>query len=628
MTSEVIILPNPNGLHARPAAVLSSTAKTFKSDIRLQLGDRSANARSVTSLMALETARGDKVVLVAKGPDAREAVNRLTPMIAEGLGDEGCVSVSAPATMTEAPIAAPAPRKEVDPNLLTGVPASSGLAVGEVYQVRHVEIQVKEEGGSPDQERRLLDGAIDRAAGQLEALRAQLHGHKEQAKAAIFAAHSELLEDPDLIEIATSAIAKGKSAAFAWKNAVKSHAERLAGLRNQLLAQRANDLRDVGERVLEILTGVKREAPSYPANAVLIAEDLTPSDTTAMERGKVMGFATVRGGATSHVAILARSLGIPALAGIEARALELPNGTPVILDGSKGTLRLNPSPEAMKKLREAQIRHEAQRKEDLAHALEPATTTDGRNIEVAGNIGGLKDAGEVAQLGGDGVGLLRSEFLFMERSAPPSEDEQFEEYKAIALALDAERPLIIRTLDVGGDKPLAYLPIPKEDNPFLGERGIRVGLDRPEILRTQLRALLRASQFGKLRIMFPMIATMAELLDAKAILAEEASSLGIPPMPCGIMVEIPAVAIMAEVFAEEADFFSIGTNDLTQYTLAMDRGHPKLAPKVDALNPGLLRLIALTGARKHKRFTGVCGGIAGDAQAVPILVDLGAATDR
>lgn len=625
VTSEAIVLPNPNGLHARPAAVLSSMAKTFKSDIRLQLGERSANARSVTSLMALETARGDKVLLVAKGPDAREALDKLTPMIAEGLGDEGCVPVSAPATMTVAPIAAPAPRNDVKPNLITGVAASSGLAVGEVYQVRHVEIQVKEEGGSPDHERRLLDDALAKAAGQLEALRAQLHGHKEQAKAAIFAAHSELLEDPDLIEIATSAIAKGKSAAFAWKNAVKVHAERLAGLRNQLLAQRANDLRDVGERVLEVLTGIKRKAPSYPANAVLIAEDLTPSDTAAMERGKVMGFATVRGGATSHVAILARSLGIPALAGIEARAMELPNGTPVILDGSKGTLRLNPSLKEIAQLREAQVRHEARRKEDLAHALEPATTSDGRPIEVGANIGGLKDADQVAELGGDGVGLLRSEFLFMERSAPPSEEEQFAEYKAIALAIGADRSLIIRTLDVGGDKPLAYLPIPKEDNPFLGERGIRVGLDRPEVLRTQLRALLRASQFGKLRVMFPMIATIGELRDAKAILAEEASSLGIVPMPCGIMVEIPAVAIMADVFAEEADFFSIGTNDLTQYTLAMDRGHPKLAPKVDALNPGLLRLIAQTveGARKHNRFTGVCGGIAGDAQAVPILVGLG-----
>ncbi len=626
VTSEAIILPNPNGLHARPAAVLSSFAKKFKSDIRLQLGDRSANARSVTSLMALETAKGDKVLLVAKGPDAREAVDKLTPMIVEGLGDEGCVPMTALATMTEGPISAPAPRpKDVDPNLLKGAAASSGLAVGEVFQVRHVDIQVKEEGGTPDQERRLLDDAIDKAAGQLEALRAQLHGHKEQAKAAIFAAHSELLEDPDLIEIATSAIAKGKSAAFAWKSAVKSHADRLAALRNQLLAQRANDLRDVGERVLEFLTGIKRKAPSYPVNAVLIAEDLTPSDTATMERGKVMGFATVRGGATSHVAILARSLGIPALAGIEARALELANGTPVILDGSKGTLRLNPSPEEMTKLREAQVRHEKQRKEDLDHALEPATTSDGHHVEVAANIGGVKDAGQVAELGGDGVGLLRSEFLFMERSAAPSEDEQFEEYKAVAVAVGADRPVIIRTLDVGGDKPLAYLPIPREDNPFLGERGIRVGLDRPEILRTQLRALLRASQSGKVRIMFPMIATIAELRDAKAILAEEASSLGIAPMPCGIMVEIPAVAVMAEVFAEEADFFSIGTNDLTQYTLAMDRGHPKLAPKVDALNPALLRLIAMTveGARKHGRFTGVCGGIAGDAQAVPILVGLG-----
>jgi phosphoenolpyruvate-protein phosphotransferase len=625
VTSEAIILPNPNGLHARPAAVLSSAAKAFKSDVRLQLGDRSANARSVTSLLALETALGDKVLLVAKGSDAREALEKLTPMIAEGLGDEGCVPASALAAMNASPISAPAPTKAVDPNLIAGVAASSGLAVGEVYQVRHVDIPVKEEGGRPDQERRLLDDALDKAAGQLEALRAQLHGHKEQAKAAIFAAHSELLEDPDLIEIANSAIAKGKSAAFAWKNAVKTHADRLAGLRNQLLAQRANDLRDVGERVLEFLTGIKRKAPSYPANAVLIAEDLTPSDTAAMERGKVMGFATVRGGATSHVAILARSLGIPALAGVEARALELANGTPVILDGSKGTLRLNPSREEMTNLREAQVRHEKQRKEDLAHALEPATTSDGHRVEVAANIGGLKDAGQVAELGGDGVGLLRSEFLFMERAAAPSEEEQFEEYKAIAQAVGRDQALIIRTLDVGGDKPLAYLPIPREDNPFLGERGIRVGLDRPEILRTQLRALLRASEFGKLWIMFPMIATVAELRDTKAILAEEAKSLGIAPMPCGIMVEVPAVAVMAEVFAEEADFFSIGTNDLTQYTLAMDRGHPKLAPKVDALNPGLLRLIAQTveGARKHGRFTGVCGGIAGDAQAVPILVGLG-----
>ncbi len=421
----------------------------------------------------------------------------------------------------------------------------------------------------------------------MKRLRAQLHGHKEQAKAAIFAAHSELLEDPDLIEIATSAIAKGKSAAFAWKNAVKAHAERLAGLRNQLLAQRANDLRDVGERVLEVLTGIKRKAPSYPANAVLIAEDLTPSDTAAMERGKVMGFATVRGGATSHVAILARSLGIPALAGIEARALELPKWHACHSRRQQGHLA-------------AQSLSRGNR--EASRGANPPRSSSGRKTwptrssqprPRTGAISRLREISEGSKTPARSLSWAATASVCCARSSCSwsarrlrAKTNSLKNTKRIALAVGADRPLIIRTLDVGGDKPLAYLPIPREDNPFLGERGIRVGLDRPEILRTQLRALLRASQFGKLRVMFPMIATMAELLDAKAILAEEASSLGIPPMPCGIMVEIPAVAIMAEVFAEEADFFSIGTNDLTQYTLAMDRGHPKLAPKVDALNPG------------------------------------------
>jgi phosphocarrier protein FPr len=228
-------------------------------------------------------------------------------------------------------------------------------------------------------------------------------------------------------------------------------------------------------------------------------------------------------------------------------------------------------------------------------------------------------------VGGEGVGLLRSEFLFMDRPAAPTEDEQTESYTAILRAVGADRPVIIRTLDVGGDKPLPYLPIPREDNPFLGERGIRVGLDRPEVLRTQLRALLRASTGYQLHVMFPMIATVQELRDAKAMLAEEAASLGVAPFDCGIMVEVPAVAVMAPTFAAEAEFFSIGTNDLTQYTLAMDRGHPKLAPKVDALNPAVLRLIAQTieGAHAHNRLAGICGGIAGDSHAVPILVGLG-----
>ena len=625
ITSDAIAIPNPTGLHARPAAVLASLAKGFRSSIKLQLGDQQANARSITAIMALDVRSGAVVHLLASGPDARAAVDKIAPVIAQGLGDEGCTPAPAPATTMVAPESAPpSRRKSTDTNLLLGVSCSPGLAVGQIFQVRRGMIEVTEEGAGVEIERGKLSAAIETAKGQLEALRAQLQAKADPAKAAIFAAHEELIEDPDLLEIVDSAIAKGKSAQFGWKKAFMTHADRIAALHNPLLAQRANDLRDVGLRVLGILTGEETKAPDYPPNTILIAEDLTPSDTAALDRTRVMGFATTRGGATSHGAILARSLGIPALAGVEPAALEIPNGTSVVLDGSKGTLRLNPPPEEITRIRGAQERAEKQRKEDLAHAHEPAVTLDGKRIEVVANIGGLKDATQVSALGGEGVGLLRSEFLFMERSTAPSEDEQFEAYKAIAQAIGKEHPLVIRTLDVGGDKPLAYLPIPKEDNPFLGERGVRVALDRPEIMRIQLRAILRASAFGRVSVMFPMISSLEEIRDAKAILAEESQRLGIAPIPAGIMVEVPVTAVMAAQFAKEADFFSIGTNDLTQYTLAMDRGHPKLAPRIDGLSPGVLHLInhTVNGGHAANRPVAVCGGIASDVHGVPILIGL------
>ena len=626
VTSEAIVIPNASGLHARPAAVLANLAKSFASTITLQMGDRQANARSITAIMALDVPQGAKVQVVARGLDARAAVEKLARVLADGCGDEGCVPAPAPATTTAPRLSAPSPRRQpTDPNLLIGVAASPGLAVGEVFQVRRMEIDVAEPGAGVDEERRRLAAALAAAHGQLAALRAQLHAKADPAKAAIFAAHEELISDPDLLEIAESAIAKGKSAGFAWKKAAATHADRLAALRNELLALRANDLRDVGQRVLSLLTGVDVRPPAYPPNSVLVAEDLTPSETAALDRSRVSGICTTRGGATSHVAILARSLGIPALAGVDPAVLEVPDGTVVILDANDGTLRLHASSEDIAIIRRAQGRSELRRRENAARALEPAITLDGRRIEVLANIGGLEDATRIAALGGEGVGLLRSEFLFLERRDAPTEEEQFETYKAIAEALGPGRPLIIRTLDVGGDKPLAYLPIPKEDNPFLGERGVRVGLDRPEILRTQLRAILRAAAFGKVSVMFPMIATLNELRDVKAMLGEEAASLGVPPVPAGIMVEVPATAIMAAQFAREANFFSIGTNDLTQYTLAMDRGHPKLAPQVDGLSPAVLRLIAHTvrGAQPLGRRIGVCGAIASDPGAVPILLGIG-----
>ncbi|MCB0165667.1 MAG: phosphoenolpyruvate--protein phosphotransferase [Anaerolineae bacterium] len=626
ISSEAILVPNQTGLHARPAAVLANMARKFQADIHLQHGDEQANAKSVVGIMNLNVGYQAKVMLIAHGPDAREAIDMLAPMIREGLGEEGAAPVPAPASVAQSELAAPPPRpRSEDPNIMLGVTASPGLAVGEIFQVRHQEINVAEHADDPTHERRRLDEAIAQSKIELETLQARLHGEADPAKAAIFAAHQELLDDPDLAKMTHSAIAKGKSAAFAWQTTIDSQADRLAALNNELLAARANDLRDVGRRVLQHLTGIQVEPLVAPTNSILIAEDLTPSDTANLDRARVLGFATTLGGATSHVAILARSLDIPAVAGIEARALDIPNGTPVILDGAKGKLRLNPPPEVITKIRKTQERLAVKRKAEVKAAFEPAVTRDGHALEVVANVSGLADAEQAIELGGEGVGLLRTEFLFMERQSAPSEDEQTEQYSAILKALGPNKPLVIRTLDVGGDKPLPYLPIPPEANPFLGERGVRIGLDRPEILRTQLRAILRASNAGKLLVMFPMIATLNEWQAAKGMFEEERKKLAIAPIPVGIMVEVPAAAIMAEQFAREADFFSIGTNDLTQYTLAMDRGHPKLAPQVDGLNPAVLQLIAHTvkGAKTHGKWVGVCGGIASDPQAVPLLIGLG-----
>ena len=630
VTSDAVVVPNPTGLHARPAAVLSNLAQKYESTVALKRGDDQANAKSVMAIMGLEVYQGHKVQVVAHGPDAAQAVTELAEALREGLGEEGVVPVpeDSGGHVIPAPAAAAVKptRRSEDPNLLLGVAASPGLGVGRVLRVHHEDIQVKEEAADRHKERRLLNEALDRAMVQLEALENRLRQDADPDKAMIFAAHREILRDPDLLDIASSTIDKGKSAAFAWRRAYTTYADRLAGLTNELLAQRATDVRDVGQRVLEEVTGQRREKTDIPEGTILIAEDLTPSDTASLDRTKVVGFCTQAGGASSHVSILARSLDIPAVAGIEPRALDIADGTLVILDGAKGTLRMNVTEDDVARIRRRQERLAARRAEELTHADEPAVTGDGHHVEVVANIGGLEDAQEAMTKGAEGVGLLRSEFVFLGRTKAPTEDEQAEIYTAIARTLAPGQPLVIRTLDVGGDKPLPYLPMAPEENPFLGERGIRVGLNRPEVLRTQVRAILRAVEAGaKINVMFPMIATLEDFRQAKAIFEEERATLGVAAVPVGIMVEVPSVAVMAPQFAREVEFFSVGTNDLTQYTLAMDRGHPKLAPQVDGLNPAVLGLIALAvkAAHEAERWVGVCGGMASDPQAVPILVGLG-----
>jgi phosphocarrier protein FPr/phosphocarrier protein len=324
------------------------------------------------------------------------------------------------------------------------------------------------------------------------------------------------------------------------------------------------------------------------------------------------------------VAILARSLGIPAICGIDESALQLDDGMLVVLDGSRGTLRRNPGTEAVSEARKRIERQAARRAQEKLAASRLAMTADGHRVEVVANIRNAQEARDAVAAGAEGVGLLRSEFLFDNRDTAPSEDEQAAEYRAVAHALGAERPLVVRTLDVGGDKPLSYMPLPKEDNPFLGLRGLRVSLDHPDMFRIQLRAILRAADIGNLHVMFPMVAAIEEVRAARKLLSDEAGDRA-KSIKVGVMIEVPAAALIAEPLAQEVDFFSIGTNDLTQYTLAMDRGHPKLAKQADALHPAVLRLIAMTveGAHAHGKWVGICGGIASDAMAVPVLVGLG-----
>jgi phosphoenolpyruvate-protein phosphotransferase len=622
VSSGPLVISNPSGLHARPAAVLASRAKQFTAAVRLRRRDDEVNARSVVGIMGLEIARGDHIEIVASGVDANEAVRVLSQLVRDGLGEEG----TAPGgDASAAPPTVARPVRSGDPNVLTGVAASPGVAVGNVLQVRHEQIRVVENANDARLERQALDIALEQAKVELDALQGRLQQEGAGGKAAIFAAQRELLDDPDLLEIAGDAVANGKSAAFGWQAAFTRHADRLASLKNELLAARANDLRDVGRRVLQKLTGVEIEPVIYEPDTILVAEELTPSDTASLNRANVLGLCTTTGGTSSHVAILARSLEIPLVAGIDPRALDLAPGTPVILDGTRGILRLNPSTADITRIHQLQQEQARERRAHQEQAHEPAMTLDGHRVEVAANIGGLADAQQGIALGAEAVGLLRSEFLFLHRATAPTEEEQLAVYRDVARALGRGRRLVVRTLDVGGDKPLPYLPLPREDNPFLGERGIRVLLNRPELLRAQLRAILGAAGDGNIAVMFPMVATLDEWRAARAILEEERQRLGAPRLEAGIMVEVPSAALLAEQFAREVDFFSIGTNDLTQYTLAMDRGHPRLAPQVDGLSPAVLRLIEQTvsAARRHGRWTGVCGGIAGDPQAVPLLIGLG-----
>lgn len=601
-----LVLPLAHGLHARPAARIAQLAADYPGTIEIVApSGRAASARSAVAMLALALPHG--AAISVRGSDG-DGVDAIADLLASGMGELKPVA-------TGAGVAPEAATVEM-PSLLKGVVAVPGTAIGPAFRPADPVADIPENGSGIDAERTALAGAKDRARA---ALAADAGG--EGDRAGIAAAHLVLLDDPELASAADTAIAAGKSAGFAWRQAIGGYVEQLRGTSDARFAERIDDFNDLGRRVVLALHGEPDQALP-PPGAILIADELYPSQLMALGQAKLAGIASARGGTTSHVAIIAAGMGVPMLVSLgDALALVEPGSELVI---ENGVLRIAPDAADVAAVRTRIETRQARRQAALAHADQPAVTTDGTRIEVVVNLGSADDARAAVAEGAEGCGLLRTEFLFLDRATPPDEDEQLAAYQAIADAL-GERPLIVRTLDIGADKPAPYLTIAAEENPALGLRGIRLQLARRDLLDTQLRALLRVKTRAPLKLMLPMVADRAELVAAREALARHAADLGIAAPELGIMVETPAAALTAAALAADADFFSIGSNDLSQYALARDRTNPAVAAGLDGLHPAVLRLIDETvrGGAVHRRWTGVCGGLAADPEAVPLLIGMG-----
>ena len=615
-------LLNAHGLHARPAKVLSELAQRFGGELRVRLiGDEGAgvSVKSLSRLLSLGARRGQMLHFSAEPSIAADALPALQAALESGLGEvvEPLLAEQGAALL---PTAAPVPMAPPAGSQLMAVAASPGIAIGPALVRIFPRFEYAEHGQGVEVERQRLQAARAVVAGQIQRL---VDGAGVASIREIFSAHLAMLDDPALMDDVEVRLLAGASAEAAWQHEIDAAAQRQEALHDALLAERAADLRDIGRRVLAQLCGIT--LPDEPREPyILVMDEVAPSDVAGLDRQRVAGILTARGGATAHSAIIARALGIPALVGAGEAVLALAQHTLLLLDGDSGLLRLAPDQATQQQaLRE---REAAQLRQQQAHAerLQPAITRDGVQVEVAANIGASGETAEAVALGAEAVGLLRTELVFMEHAQAPSQAAQEREYRRVLDALGG-RPLVVRTLDVGGDKPLPYWPMPSEENPFLGVRGIRLSLQRPDILETQLRALLASADGRALRIMFPMVSTVEEWRVARDMAQRLREEIPVADLQLGIMIEVPSAALMAPVLAREVDFFSIGTNDLTQYCLAIDRGHPILSAQADGLHPAVLRLISMTvdAAHAHGKWVGVCGELASDRLAVPLLVGLG-----
>lgn len=516
---------------------------------------------------------------------------------------------------------------------LSGIAASDGIAIAKAFRLEAPNLQVEKKAvQNTAEEVKRFEAARATSAAELEAIQKQTAEQVSEKEAAIFGAHLLVLNDPELVGPINEKIeSEGVNAEFALKETSDMFIEMFEAMDNDYMKERAADIRDVTKRITAHLLGVSIQNPSFiQEEVIVVAEDLTPSDTVQLNPLYVKGFITDIGGRTSHSAILARTLEIPAVVGAKKAMESAANGSMIIVDGIEGSIIIDPDADTIKQYEEKKADFDRQKKEWAKLKNEPTVSLDGASVELAANIGSPKDALGAAENGAEAIGLYRTEFIYMGSEDFPTEEEQVEAYSAVLKTM-GDKPTVVRTLDIGGDKELSYLDLPKELNPFLGLRAIRLCLEMPDMFRTQLRALLRASVHGNLKIMFPMIATLEEFRSAKALLQEEQEKLaaeGIPfsdSIEVGIMVEIPSTAVMADTFAKEVDFFSIGTNDLIQYTLAADRMNENVSYLYQPYNPAILRLVKMVidAAHKEGKWAGMCGEMAGDEIAIPILLGLG-----
>jgi phosphocarrier protein FPr len=624
-----LVLKNRYGLHARPASRFVQTAGSFDAvvqvrDLTNQKGP--VSARSLNAIATLGAVGGHEIEISASGLQAQEALDALGKMVDEGFGELGEEVAPEEATLEE--------KVPIEGEGIRGLPIADGVAVGPLYHYRPVLPPVSQAlTDNPPAERARLQQAIQSVAQQIAQRSQQTQRTLGKSQAAIFEAHQLILQDPELQAIASQRIMeKSENAALAWQQACEQIAENYRSLEDPYLRQRAVDVMDISRQVLFELSGrpTGEVKLHFDHPVVLFARDLTPTETSQMAMDQVLAVLTAQGSTTSHAAILARAMGIPAVFGLEDQLADQPDDTLVAVDGFNGEVVVQPDETQQATYAERRQTWLTQREKLRASSDEPARMKDGHVVEVAANIGGVKDAETAVSNGADGVGLLRTEFLFLTRQTPPNEDEQTETLNAIVQTMK-QRPIIVRTLDVGGDKPLPYIQMPSEENPFLGVRAIRLMRQHPDLFQTQLRAILRAGVNGPLRIMIPMVANLSDVDFARQQLerAHQAlSDAGVThawQVQLGIMVEIPSAALLSRELAEQVDFFSIGTNDLTQYTLAAERGNPALAEMTDAMHPAVLRLIGRVVENAHacQKWVGVCGELAGDAAAAPVLVGLG-----